>query len=194
MEFPLYLRIPAWASEASLKIGDDRTLHPRAGEFYKIERNWSSTTKVELRFPMKPRASRRYNNALAIERGPLVYSLKIEEKWKRVNVDKPHRELPHGDWEVWPTSPWNYALDLDENSLEGLQFEEHTIGDLPFSPDGAPVSVKVMGIRINAWKLLNGSADEIPKSPVRAYGNLEELILIPYGCTNIRITEFPTLK
>jgi len=149
----------------------------------------------KLIFPMKPRASRRYHNALAIERGPLVYSLKIGEKWNRVNEDKPHHELPHSDWEVYPTTPWNYALDLDEKTLEKeIKFIEHPIGNYPFSPEGAPISATIKGKRINTWILKNGSADEIPASPVIATGELEVLTLIPYGCTNLRVTEFPTLK
>ena len=159
-----------------------------------LEREWSGTTELDIEFPMKPRSARRYNNALVLERGPLVYALKIGEEWKRVNTDKPHRELPHADWEVYPTTPWNYALDLNEESLDSLKFEERPLAGMPFSPEGAPVSVKVKGVRIDAWKLENGSAGEIPRSPVQVSGDWEELTLIPYGCTNLRIAEFPTIK
>ena len=71
-----------------------------------LDREWTDTTDIEVMFPMRPRTTRRYNNALALERGPLLYALKIGEDWKRVNEDKPHRELPHADWEVYPTTPW----------------------------------------------------------------------------------------
>jgi hypothetical protein len=194
VEFPLYLRIPGWASEVSIHMSERPTAYPDAGMYFKVKKEWDKEDEIKVFFPMKPRASRRYNNALAIERGPLVYSLKIGEEWKRVNMDKPHRELPHADWEVYPTTPWNYALDLDEESLAEVVFEEQPLGKMPFSPDGAPVSATVQGIRIPGWTLVNGSAGELPISPVRAEGKLETLTLIPYGCTNLRVTEFPTLK
>jgi hypothetical protein len=193
VRFPLHLRIPAWAAAASITVGE-RHHTPAAGFFYVLEREWSGTTEVEIVFPMKPQTTRRYNNSLVLERGPLLYALMIGEEWRRVNADKPYRELPHADWEVYPTTPWNYALDLNQDKLDTLHFEEYPLGDMPFSPEGAPVSVKVKGIRIADWKLENGSAGELPQSPVSATGELVELTLIPYGCTNLRIAEFPTIR
>jgi DUF1680 family protein len=195
VSFPLYLRIPEWAAETSIEITGRPVSFPEAGSYFKIEKKWQGEEDIKLLFPMKPRATRRYNNALAIERGPLIFSLKIGEEWKQVNTDKPHRELPHADWEVYPTTPWNYALDIDEKTLEeDIVFEEHPVGKNPFSPEGAPISAAIKGQRIESWTLLNGSAAPPPKSPVEAGAALESLILIPYGCTNLRITEFPTLK
>jgi len=148
-----------------------------------------------VRLPMKPRTSRRYNNAVVVERGPLVYSLKIGETWTRVNADKPHRQLPHGDFEVRPTTPWNYGLHIDEaHPAASVHFTEQPVGEIPFSPEGAGVIAKAKGRKLPAWKLEKGWAGETPASPQRSAEAVEELTLIPYGCTNIRITEFPLLK
>jgi len=195
VSFPLHLRIPGWAEEASLAVGDELQGDLEAGTFHRLERRWVGDERILLRLPMRVRTSRRYNNAIAVERGPLVYALKLGEEWKRVNTDQPHRELPHGDWEVYPKTSWNYALDLSEETLEqDIEFSEHAMGKMPFSPDGAPVSARVKGMLLALWKMENGSAGELPRSPVQAEGPLKELTLIPYGCTNIRIAEFPTLR
>jgi uncharacterized protein len=193
--FPLRLRIPEWAEESRVLIGGGETLTPASGKYFEIRREWDGETQISLNFPMQPRGIRGYQNSLAILRGPLVYSLKIGEEWKRIHADKSHRELPHGDWEVHPVTPWNYALDVDENHLaENIRFEEHPVGDMPFSPEGAPVSASVKGIRLEDWSLVHGSAGNMPVSPVDASGETVRLLLIPYGCTNLRLTQFPTVK
>ncbi|MHC4637109.1 MAG: beta-L-arabinofuranosidase domain-containing protein [Planctomycetota bacterium] len=194
VRFPLYLRIPAWAGDAFLVVGREK-LSPEPGKFFKIERRWNGKTELLLTLPMKPSATRRYNNAIAIERGPLVFALKIAEQWKAVNEGKKYREPPHGDWEVYPRSDWNYALDVAPDSIvEDVVFIEKTVGPMPFSPKGAPVEAHVRGVKVPAWKMVMASCGETPTSPVNIEGPLEKLTLIPYGCTNLRITEFPTLK
>lgn len=194
VSFPLFLRIPAWATGATVRVAGGEAIPAEAGAFHCIERCWGERTEVLLTLPMQPVMSRRFRDAVAIERGPLVYSLKIGEEWRRVHQDEPHRELPHADWEVYPTTAWNYALDVSAATLaDDVAFEEHAVGDCPFSPQGAPVSATVKGRRVPGWKMEHGSAADAPQSPVTSSEALEELTLIPYGCTNLRITEFPVL-
>ena len=198
--FPLLLRVPAWAQNATLRIGSGSATPMMAGTLHRLEQVWTGSTDVRLRFPMRPQVSVRYNGAVAIDRGPLVYSLKLGEQWTRVNADKPHREPPHADFEVRPTTPWNYGLVLDERRPEqSLRFEERAIGDRPFSPEGSGVVAKALGQQIPGWKMVRGWAGELSTAdagtadPSKAPSDqaIEDLTLIPYGCTNIRITEFP---
>ncbi len=195
LRFSLDLRIPNWAENATLQLEGEKEKTVPPGTFYLLDKVWSGTETLLLRFPMTPRASRRYHQALSLERGPLIYSLKLGENWTRVNTDAPHRNLPHADWEVYPTTPWNFALDLNEQTVaQDIVFIEHPIGPIPFSPKDAPVTARLKGILLDSWRLVNGSAGEIPQSPVSLSGPKVELVLIPYGCTNLRVTEFPTLR
>ncbi|MBM3879859.1 MAG: hypothetical protein FJ387_09090 [Verrucomicrobia bacterium] len=195
VRFPLWLRVPAWAEGATLRIAGGRELSLEPGSFHRLEREWSTRTELALQFPMKAKASHRYNAAIALERGPLVYSLKLGETWTQVNADKPHRQLPHGDFEIRPSTPWNYALLVDETRLEAsVTFEERPVGEQPFSPDGAGVVGRVQGRRLPGWRLQHGWAGEVSPQPQRSNEPLEDLTLIPYGCTNLRVTEFPRLS
>jgi hypothetical protein len=195
VRFPLVLRVPAWAEGAVIRVAGGPEQPLKAGSFHRVEQEWNGTTNVALRFPMRAKVSRRYNEAIAVERGPLVYSLKLGEKWTQVNVGKPHRELPHGDFEVRPTTPWNYGLLIDEAApAASIKFEKRPVGEKPFSPDGAGMVAKIKGRRLPQWKIERGWAGETPSSPQVSRDPVEQLTFIPYGCTNIRVTEFPRVQ
>lgn len=189
VRFPLLLRIPAWADGATLRVNEEPAISVVSGAFYRLERDWHNSSRITLRLPMPVKVERRYNGGVSISRGPLVYSLKIGEDWRVVRDDP-----PHSDWEVYPTTPWNYALRIDPDQPEqAVAFEERPIGATPFSPEGAPVVARVQGRRVPGWDIERNAAGPLPISPVQSDEPLEDLTLIPYGCAKLRVTEFPVL-
>jgi hypothetical protein len=188
--FPLELRIPQWTTAAHISVNGQPERSAGPGSFHRIDREWRAGDVVEITLPMKLRVSRWYQNSVALERGPLVYSLRIGEDWKKLRD-----RSPAADWEVFPTTPWNYGLLLDPDRPEAsIQVQEKRVGDYPFSAEGAPVELMAKGRRIPEWKLINGSAAAPPQSPVSSAEAVEPLTLIPYGAAKLRITAFPLLE
>jgi len=184
--FPLKFRIPGWANGAMLAVNGQK-INATAGSFHTVEREWQNGDIVELQFPMKAEVERRFNNSVAITRGPLVYSLKIGERWE---VIREHDFCP--DYAVYPTTPWNYGLAIDPDNLQ-LEVVKKGVGDVIYSPDTAPIEIRVRGRQIPEWQIVDNQAGPLPASPVKSQEPLEELTLIPYGCAKLRITEFPLL-
>lgn len=189
-KFPIDLRVPAWADGATATVGSDASAMMKPGSFNRIEREWKGTTAIVVQFPMKARIERRYNNSASILRGPLVYSLVIGEYWKKVKGEE-----PHADWEVYATTLWNYGIKIDESNPDSvIQFENKPVGDCPFSPEGAPIHATTKGKLVPEWIIEHSAAAPPPKSPVISTQPETELTLIPYGCTNLRVTEFPVVE
>jgi len=191
--FPFHIRIPAWCREAVILINGEEYQRLEGGRMAVITRDWSAGDVVEVKFSMHISFSFWDEGSVAVERGPLLYALKIREDWKLVsNPDK------WGDfYEVRPRDPWNYALLAGalENPENHFELVEMPFGQAyPWSIEAAPLALRTRGFRIPEWKLYNEMAGPLPHNLQRKdlINSLEEEItLIPYGCTTLRITEFP---
>ena len=189
--FPFYLRIPAWAEDARIEC-ESETVEPKPGTFFRLNRKWRDGDVVDLNLPMRVRTETRYNGATAILRGPLYYSLRIGEFFKERT--RHHETLPVIDWEVYPTTPWNYGLILDPSQPEeSIAVERHPIAKQPFAHDTPPVVLRMKGRAIPEWVQVDNSAGTPPRSPAVSEQPVTDLELIPYGSTRLRITEFPVL-
>jgi hypothetical protein len=187
--FPLALRIPAWCEAPRVKV-NGKPLPVPTGKpgWITLEREWAGGDRVELTLPMKLEVKRWPANrdAASVHYGPLAFSLKIGERWQ-----------PYGDnpkwqkYEVFPTTAWNYALDLD-SPMRLERSAEPVLAAQPFTPDAVPLAVKAKGRKIPEWRQEpNGLIGEIQKSPVAASPEAEELTLIPMGATRLRVSMFP---
>jgi DUF1680 family protein len=190
LAFSLLLRIPAWAARTSVKVNGELQPMPSPGTFACIERTWKPGDRVDIEFPLEPRVSQWFHDSVAVERGPLVFSLGIGEDWLKLR----DRGMT-ADWQIYPTTQWNYALAVDPATTpHDVAATESEVGDRPFSAKGAPVKLHVKARQLPAWQAEDGVAAPVPQSPVTSDQPEQTIELIPYAAAKLRITAFPRLK
>lgn len=188
--FPLKLRIPGWCKSPEVKVNGEIKTGVLAGEFYTINRTWSNSDIVTLSLPMHIQVNDEVNNSVSIQRGPMVYSLKIDENWTvRSDFGNGFSES-----EVTPNSPWNYALIIDKKNPEAtIQINKKTMPENPFVQSTAPVTMKIIARKVPNWDYsFNGIiATDPPFGPIDTTEPIETVTLVPYGSGWLRVTALP---
>ena len=213
--FDIYLRIPSWCKKYTVTInGAEIETDKNPDGFAKVSRDWNEGDKLSVTFEEEieivrvddSRASKKY--PIAIKRGPLLYSMQIKEKWEAYE-GHPTTPLPD-DWHwynVYPdfkesdcTEPrkrlglrrnqidWNVALSEKLNKEDiSVEFVE-TDGYVWENPK---IKLRLKGYKAPYLCAPYPMNTFEPFEDKQFVTNELDLTLVPYGCTNLRITYFP---
>lgn len=210
VEFPLYLRIPAWADRAAVTVnGAALTAAPARG-YFKLVNTWRRGDRIELSLPMEVRLRRWAKNkdSVSVDRGPLTYSLRIAEKYVKRDSEKTaisdSKWQPGSDaskwpsYEILPASAWNYGLMLKSEGPErGFEVVRRPwpAGDYPFTLEDVPIALRARGRKLPGWGLdEHGLVAALPQSPVHTQEPVETIELVPMGAARLRISAFPVVQ
>jgi hypothetical protein len=199
VEFPLYLRIPAWCRTPEIEVNGKRVGADGAkAGFIKVVRPWKANDEVVLHFPMTAKVeqgrespypripyfstpnSRRIaketgiNSPYAsIHYGPLLFSLPIPD-------EDPNHEKPGARYQ--------FALDVSPEKAETeIAVVRHPMpSQWTWSLD-APLQLSVQTREFD-WQPTE--VLPLPKESVKG-GRRAKVLLVPYGCTKFRVSMFP---
>jgi hypothetical protein len=219
-DFVLHLRIPQWCDGAHIQVnGKDAGIDAKAGTFAELRRTFRDGDKVELTLPMTVKPQTWYAGAAAsLERGPLVYALKIDEKpvvWSK-DLAAVRKVLYGRDLngfpaiEYFPNGEWRYGLDAATVAdTAALTVTEAPVTDNPFLPGAVPVSIAVPVRPLPDWQadwkpLPNQPITDFKTAPkniaalpdavqMQTKGAAVTLTFVPLGATHLRLTTLPIL-
>lgn len=184
VELEISVRIPGFVKSASV---DGEKARP--GSYFVIRRRWEGTVRLPITLNMEGELVDRPGGGKAYVRGPLVFSLPVRAKVRRLEYvrDGGERKFPYCDYEMLPDSPWNYGF-----CSQSFESEFGEIGEYPFSPENPPLRIKTRMVPV-AWEEKDGICGAVPEQAA-ALGEPQEIFLQPYGCTDLRMTEMPFVE
>jgi len=184
LPFSLRLRIPAWAETFTLNYnGATLMIEPENG-YLTLNQTFRAGDVIELVFRMPLRLQREPSGGATLWRGPLLLALPIAAE-QRVLRGTP----PFADYALFPRSEWRYALVQEWLSRAEITLREP--GEQPFDEAAPPLIVRLPMARAPHWPMLRGSAGAVPEPFAVSADDQANISLVPYGCTRLRIAQFP---
>lgn len=184
-DFIFKIRIPSFARQLLVNGA------PQEGDELIFDIKKGERREINLAFLVTPEFVSRPYNLFAAKCGSLVFAAPIANEKKMLEYERNgvERKYPYCDYELIPKSEWGWAFASD--SLKRIEKE---INAVPFAENFPPVTLKTEAFRIN-WGFADGYDSACAKTPenLTPIGEPKELILYPYGCAKLRMTELPKI-
>ncbi len=196
-EFPIEFRVPIWCKEAIIHVNGKEIKREKGGQIVQIKRTWNKNDQVDLFFPNEITTKNWAKNSRSIEKGALIYALKIkEEVTKQIHPQE-------GEYlEIMPKSDWNFGLlkttianPIPNTSFHSVPFPK----DFKWNSMSSPFEITTLGKKIPDWKTQDGVAHQPITTRTGVYeGSVnkesETIHLIPFGFTRLRVVAFPVVN
>ena len=183
--FTFKIRIPSFAEK--LTVNGEKA----NGDMLSFDIGAGEEKEIVIGFDTVPYFEKRPHELNTVKCGSLVFSVSVKSEKNMLEYERDgvERKFPYCDYELIPVSDWNYAY-----CSEKLEIQCGEVGDVPFSSEKPPVTVKTAVKKIN-WGLEDGYEHVCAKIPDsrEAISGAEEILLYPYGCAKLRMTEIPMI-
>lgn len=200
-QFPFVFRVPGWCTQCTVRVnGEAVAIETKPMTFATLDRKFADGDVVSVDFGMEPRlVALDADQGHYVECGPLLYSYAIPETMTedtKVYSNMAGKVPENPDFKCWSITPdgkWNYGMEGTQE-LKLVTDEALLATAYPFDKETSPVSIEVNATPIK-WTITDNRYN--PETPstntTEVTGTPERIRLIPYGCTELRVTVFPTL-
>ena len=201
-KIPFSFRVPQWSTSVEVTLNGEKVSGDFAkGEFATLERVFKDGDCLTVSFGMEPQCIAFKDQGVYFQRGPLLFSYaipQIKEVDNKVyaNMYGKVPEEPGFDcWSIRPAGDWNYAW-AGSGAEDVRVVLSDDVDGYPFDMENAPVRLEIPAEKIQ-WELEEGRYT--PRMPAQddvqvLSDSLYTLTLVPYGCTELRLTVFPSVK
>ena len=196
-DVPVMLRIPAWATAATLSVngGAPVALGAANGTFFTSSTVGGVATTFDIAFNPAVRIEEGHGGAASVLRGALLYSLWIGQA---ITVTAQH-PFNSQDLDINATAPWNVALVVKDRAAPGADLVFSRSGPptgVPYNSTAIPVSIAATARVVPGWGKEKNAAAAPPASPAcaapGACGAPVPVLLVPFGSTHVRMAVLPT--